>query len=158
MYYFAYGSNLYEPRMRHRVPSAIPVAVGRLPGYELAFRKIGNDGSMKCDLDPVEWETAWGMIYYIHPDEVELLDAVEGEGYKRVEELVTRSDGASAVDAITYRARAEWIGEGHPFDWYRDLIVTGARRHGLPEPYVAAIESLDAIEDPDPDRRAAARP
>lgn len=158
MYYFAYGSNLYEPRMRARVPSTAMFETARLPGYELAFRKRGADGSMKCDLDPAAPETVWGVLYRIDPDELALLDAVEGEGYERIEVTVAPSGGEAMVDAITYRARPEWIDDGRPFDWYRDLVVEGARRHGLPEPYVAAIEALDADPDPDPGRARENRP
>lgn len=152
MYYFAYGSNLYERRMRARVPSASVVDAARLPGYELAFRKCGADGSMKCDLDPASPETVWGVVYHIDADELALLDAAEGEGYERIEVTVMPIGGQPMIDAVTYRARREWIDEGRPFDWYRDLVVAGARQHGLPEPYAAAVESLDADPDPDPER------
>jgi gamma-glutamylcyclotransferase (GGCT)/AIG2-like uncharacterized protein YtfP len=158
MYYFAYGSNLHEPRMRGRVPSASVVGVARLCGYEIAFRKRGADGSMKADLDPASPETVWGVLYRIDADELPVLDAAEGEGYERIEVTVTRSDGQAMVDAVTYRARPEWIDEGRPFDWYRDLVVAGSRSHGLPEPYAAALEALDADPDPDDARAAANRP
>lgn len=32
-------------------------------------------------------------------------------------------------------------------------MLAGARYHGLPDEYVAAIEAIDSVEDPDPARR-----
>lgn len=158
MYYFAYGSNLHAERMRARAPSAATIGTARLCGYEFAFRKKGADGSMKCDLDPEPRETVWGVIYHINRDDLPLLDAAEGEGYERIDVSVAPAGGQSMVDAFTYRARPDWIDEGRPYDWYRDLVVAGAREHGLPEPYAAALEALAADPDPDPERARANAP
>lgn len=156
--YFAYGSNLHEPRMRARVPSASTVAVTRLPGYRVAFRKRSVDGSMKCDLEPAEEATAWGVVYRLDPAERPNLDAAEGPGYARVAETVTTSDGNTQLEVFTYRARADALGVGRPHDWYRDLVVVGARAHGLPAPWIEAIAAHDADPDPDPARARANRP
>ena len=158
MYYFAYGSNMLTRRMRARVPSARVVAVARLPEYRIDFRKQGADGSMKCDLVPDEIETAWGVVYQIDPGERGALDAAEGEGYRPVEEIAMRADGAAPLTVFTYRARDEWIGWGKPFDWYRDLVVAGAREHDLPAPYAEALAEMEADLDPDPERAAENRP
>ena len=40
-----------------------------------------------------------------------------------------------------------------PFDWYKALVAAGARRHGFPQPYRDAIESVSAQPDSD-DARA----
>jgi cation transport regulator ChaC len=150
--YFAYGSNMYGPRMKSRVPSARFYDIGRLPGYCLAFCKQGRDGSAKADLDPFEPETVWGVIYCIDADERHLLDAAEGEGYKAIE--VTVAAREDFVDVLTYRAKSDWIIDGLPYSWYRDMVVAGAKEHELPEVYVAAIAEMDATEDPDPERAA----
>ena len=157
MYYFAYGSNMLSRRMRERVPSARIATVARLPGYRFDFRKRGADGSMKCDLVPDEIETAWGVVYQIAPAERDKLDAIEGEGYRVVEETAMRSDGSALLSVFTYQAREDWIAWGRPFDWYRDLVVAGAREHDLPAPYVEALASMEADADPDPERAAANR-
>ncbi len=44
---FGYGSNMCLGRMRCRVPSACPVVVAELGGYELVFRKRSDDRSAK---------------------------------------------------------------------------------------------------------------
>ena len=156
--YFAYGSNLHVPRMTARVPSARTVAVARLPGFRLAFRKRAADGSMKCDVEPAEDATVWGVVYRLDAAHLPNLDAAEGEGYARVTHTVTRADGEVDFEAVTYRARDGWLGEGRPHDWYRDLVLVGARDHRLPEPWVAAIAGQHADPDPDPERARANRP
>lgn len=153
--YFAYGSNMYPPRLQSRVPSAGVISTARLPGYELAFRKRGNDGSTKCDIEPVEPETVWGVIYRIDTGERPLLDEVEGEGYRIVP--VTVSTGDRFIDAFTYRAHNDWICWGRPYDWYRDMVAAGARYHDLPPMYCEAISLIDADPDPDAERAARAR-
>lgn len=155
--YFAYGSNLYPPRMRARVPSADVVAAGRVPGFRLAFRKSGRDGSAKCDLEAAPEATVWGALYRFAAADQPALDAAEGPGYYIDRVTVTTPEGL--VEAFTYRARRDWIdATAVPYDWYRDLVVAGARAHDFPEMYVAAVAGIDAVPDPDPERAAANRP
>ena len=154
--YFAYGSNMYEPRMTSRVPSAHYYDIARLPGYCLAFRKQGADGSTKCDLDPFEPETVWGVVYCLDAGERPLLDSAEGEGYEPIEVTVAGAEGF--LDVFTYRALPDWRRDGLPYDWYRDLVAAGARQHGLPEVYAAAVAAMDAREDPDTERATTNRP
>ena len=44
-----------------------------------------------------------------------------------------------------------------PYDWYKALVIAGAREHGLPPEYLAAIEIVKAKSDDDAERRAANR-
>ena len=154
--YFAYGSNMYGPRMKKRVPSAHFYDVARLPGYYLAFRKLSRDGSAKCDLEPFEPQTVWGVIYCLDADERQYLDQAEGEGYRAVDVTVAAREGF--IDVLTYRAKPDWLIDGLPYDWYRDLVVAGAREHDLPEPYTAGIGAMDAATDPDSERAKRKRP
>jgi len=154
--YFAYGSNMYEQRLRARAPSAHYYDIARLPAHYLAFRKEGADGSGKCDLAPFDPETVWGVVYCVDEAEREDLDAAEGEGYCAI--TATVASGEGFLDVHTYQARPGWYTDALPFSWYRELVAAGARQHGLPELYVAAIEEMDAVEDPDADRAARNRP
>ncbi len=140
--YFAYGSNLHAPRLRGRVPSARPVAVARLPGFALVFGKRGGDGSAKCDIVPVDDAAVWGAVYRIHCAEQPRLDAAEGAGYREIAATVVAHDGAHTV--FTYRARPGWTTSAPPKPWYRDIVLTGAREHGLPRAYIAEVEAAAA--------------
>jgi gamma-glutamylcyclotransferase len=42
-----------------------------------------------------------------------------------------------------------------PYDWYKALVIAGAREHGLPADYIAALAAAPA--KPDPDKIRAAR-
>lgn len=156
-FYFAYGSNLYLPRMQRRVPSAMPVSVAELPEYRLAFHKQGRDGSAKCSIEPAPEESVWGVVYRIDPLERPALDEAEGPGYELIDiSVVTPAE--HWMDAFTYRARADHVGAGWPFDWYRDLVVQGARNHALPASYIAHIAEVTAMPDPDRKRERENRP
>lgn len=155
--YFAYGSNLYLRRMQQRVPSAFPRTVARLPGYRLAFNKIGGEGSAKCSIVEDAVDEVWGVAYRMDATELWRLDEAEGEGYERIDiAVITPED--ETVQAFTYRARPGWTGRGWPFDWYRDLVTQGARHHALPASYVSRIAAVTAVPDPDPARARANRP
>ena len=41
-----------------------------------------------------------------------------------------------------------------PFAWYLAHVLAGAREHRLPADYIAAIECLAVVDDPDPLRHA----
>lgn len=144
--YFAYGSNLHAPRMRERVPSAVTVAVGRLSGFDLAFAKRGADGSGKCDIVTSEAACVWGVVYRIARAEQPALDAAEA-GYDEIGITVSTPAGRLAV--FTYRSRPGARGGAAPRSWYRDIVLAGAREHGLPEDHIARIEAAArAVEVP----------
>lgn len=150
-HYFAYGSNLCSARMRERVPSARVVGVGRVEGRRLAFHKRGRDGSGKADAVAQAGSQIWGVVYAIDPEDRAALDRAEG-GYRAVEAEVRLTDGRT-LRAFLYGALPTRLDPGlRPFGWYKAYLVDGAREHGLPPAYVAALEALEALEDPDPDR------
>ncbi|MCY4598690.1 MAG: gamma-glutamylcyclotransferase [Acidobacteria bacterium] len=163
MLYFAYGSNMLTRRIRDpsRAPSAISRGVARAPGFDVRFHKIGQDGSGKCTLVETGADTAaYGVLYEVAEADVERLDRVEGvhTGGYRQRYIEVHPTAGGTTGAITYVA-----GEGQvdaarlPFDWYRDLCVTGAVEHGLPAHYVEELEGTPAVPDPDAARAAAAR-
>lgn len=149
--YLAYGSNLHPLRLRERVPSARPSGVVTLSGYSLRFHKRGADASGKCDLvcgDPAA--KAFGALYRIDAAEKHLLDRVEGvgNGYELVK-LHCVLEGVS-VDAFGYAATQSHIQHDlRPYHWYKELVLAGARCHGLPAAYLARIETVNSIDDPD---------
>jgi len=127
--------------------------VAVLDGHALHFHKRGADGSAKCDVVPRGGSRVYGVVFRVHPNDLARLDAAE-QGYDRVTLHV--SDGTTDVAVFTYRARPDRIVPGlKPYGWYRDLVVLGARHHGLPAGYVAAIEAVTARDDPDAARAAA---
>jgi gamma-glutamylcyclotransferase len=155
MYYFAYGSNMSSPRLTARIPDARVHCTARLLGYRLRFRKIGRDGSAKCDAEPTVGpeDVVHGVVYQIAAERRVLLDACEGlgRGYRAADVRLTGADGHE-LDAFCYLATRVDPGL-RPFDWYREHVLRGAREHSLPPTYRAAIAAVPVWPDPDWGRR-----
>ena len=154
MLYFAYGSNMSIRRLHARTPSAGFVTVATLHGHELRFHKAGRDGSAKCDAfangDP--GHRVVGVVFELDPAEKPALDRVEGLGQGYEEKTIELTAQAGRiVTACTYYATH--IDPGlRPYHWYKHHVLSGARDHGLPEPYLQRIEAVAAIADPQPER------
>jgi hypothetical protein len=84
------------------------------------------------------------VLYRIERTHLALLDGFE-TGYERVEvEVCTAAGGAHR--ASTYRSDCI-TRDPILFDWYRGLILEGAREHGLPEDYLSVLEALPTRPD-----------
>ena len=144
-FYFAYGSNLKFERMSSRVTSARFRARARLGGWSLTLDKSGRDGSGKANLRRQETHHVWGVVYSIDPSHWPRLDTCE-PGYSRVEIQVVTEAGDD-LDAETYVAQV-LTNDPVAFDWYKELLLEGAREHALPDDYVAGLAHLAARPDP----------
>jgi len=158
MLYFAYGSNLLSARLRARAPSARAVGVAALPRRELRFHKRSRDGSAKCDAVPTgrAGDAVHGAVFELDESDWPALDRAEGRGagYER-SALEIEWQGAP-VEA--YLAQAGFIEPALlPYSWYVELVVAGARQHGLPAEYVARLERQASMPDPDREREARER-
>lgn len=155
MNYFAYGSNLYWPRMKQRVPSAQFVAVGKLSGHVLKFHKRGADGSAKCNVHATGLadDEMYGVVFNIDAQERPLLDAAEGlgNGYNHAQvEIVTN---ISRLTAFTYTADPRFVDDSLiSFTWYKKYVVEGAKHYALPPTYVRMLENVRAVVDDDHQR------
>lgn len=157
MLYFAYGSNLHPKRLRERVSGIALEGVAVAKGRRLAFHKRGfRDGSAKCDLPetspPVQ---AYGALYRITSDQRLDLARIEGVGAGYEETSVLVEANGKKVSAFLFLAQPEFVDPALvPLDWYKALVVEGARFHQFPAPYTAAIEAVPCLPDPDHERAA----
>jgi gamma-glutamylcyclotransferase len=150
---FAYGSNMLTARMCERAPSARKINIGQLVGYQLRWDKRSKDGSGKCSVTETGHpkDVAWGVVYQMSGEDKKNLDQAEGlgQGYgERVVKILTSTGNGTAV---LYYATSVDPGL-KPYDWYRDLVVEGAREHGLPEEYVRGLEAVETMKDRDSGR------
>ena len=120
--YFAYGSNMWQPRMRQRCPSARFVATATLRGWTASYDKPSTDGSAKLNIRPAPACAVAGVIYQIEDHERTQLDAAE-PAYTPVDTPVGL--------AYAYGGEPATV---PPADWYVELVEAGARSHGLPAP------------------------
>ena len=146
--YFAYGSNLNPAQMAERCPGHRVVGRACLHGYTVRFRGYGRDWAGAVGtVEPFAGSDVWGVVFELTPAHYVTLDRYEGyDGpgeatnlYDRVEVAVEMESGGS-VKCLTYVIRP--LAEGLPSRAYLDAILTGARHHGLPAAYVAALEAL----------------
>lgn len=147
--YFAYGSNLHFSRFEQRVPSARVINKAILPGYQLAFHKLGIDDSGKCNIIAGDAEVL-GVVYEIATAEQPFLDRHE-TGYDLCH--VDVNTGTGPLQAYTYIAHDEKINHSLlPYHWYKLYVLQGALSHGLNSDYCSLIALQDSINDPDADR------
>jgi gamma-glutamylcyclotransferase (GGCT)/AIG2-like uncharacterized protein YtfP len=144
IYYFAYGSNMLSERMVARIPEAKIAGLARLYGWELVWDKISTDGSAKANLKQENGKIVWGAVYLIPESRMPDLDKVEG-GYQRIEVEVER-DKNSQIAACTYvseKRDANLL----PYDWYKELVLRGAKEHSLPSAYIDEIARVKSKPD-----------
>ena len=158
MHYLAYGSNLHPLRLTERVPNARLVGTTELRGYKLAFHKLSVDGSAKCTLHCTtdSDDIAYAAIFFVPENEIAMLDAIEGvgKGYDKVNFSI-KIDGAP-VDVFTYIASNTHLAfDLRPYDWYKRLVLAGARYHDFPRPYIDVIASVPRRQDANTRRRMA---
>ena len=148
--YFAYGSNMLSRRLQERAPSARPVAIGKISGHRLCWHKRSRDGSGKCDADVSENtdDCVWGVIYRLDAHEKTALDIAEGLGSGYAEKTVHVMTSQGAMVAITYVATIKDAAL-LPFDWYKALVLAGAREHALPPDYVLNLQQVNSAADSD---------
>lgn len=137
--YFAYGSNMCSAQLSRRVPNVRATGRARLPDYRLVLSKRGADGSAKANVEPQPGGVVWGVVYTIEISALPLLDRFEG-GYQR-RELCVHTDAQAGLLAHVYVAE-RLAGDGVPFDWYKRLLIEGAREHALPDGYVDGLIAL----------------
>lgn len=114
----------------------------------------GEDLSGKGDLVPSQDPThkIYGALYEIDAAERPALDRFEGRGHRGVELRFTMR--ARRYTCFAYAAESPFIDEAlRPYDWYKALVLLGARHLGLPRSYVNSIEGVSTVPDPDRDRR-----
>src|SRR2546422_684768 len=151
--YFAYGSNMFTPKMKIAALSAEFRMIGLLPSYVLRFNKHSSeDGSGKGNIiaSGNAGDEVWGVVFEIDQTHRPGLDASEG-GYIPLSVEVLVVDKLLPVH--TYIAKPGRTDNSlKPYTWYKELVTRGARQHELPETYVQGLDAVEAIDDPNEER------
>ncbi|GAA5216067.1 gamma-glutamylcyclotransferase family protein [Corallincola platygyrae] len=154
MLYFAYGSNMSLPRLKARVSSAVSIGHAMVLGHQLAFHKIGRDGSGKCDLVPtgIESDLVHGVLFQFDRKQKALLDQAEdlGRGYAEIQlDVLTNGERVTAHSYQAIPKEPSLL----PFDWYLEHLLFGAEAAELPLVYRCWLQQVEFIKDID-QRRA----
>jgi hypothetical protein len=143
--YFAYGSNLDLARMRSRIPAVGLIGPALLQHMRLTVDKRGRDGSGKANLAEDAASHVWGVLYALEWAHLPILDAFEPD-YERVRVSVEREGARLAAETYVSMRCAPGLAAANG---YKQLVVEGARAHGLPDAYMAQLLRLPAHDDPD---------
>ncbi|MEN0036414.1 MAG: gamma-glutamylcyclotransferase family protein [Cellvibrio sp.] len=157
LHYFAYGSNLHPLRLQERVPSAAVIGVVKAPGRKLTFSKRSKDLSGKCSFyeSGNTDDILYGVLYEFDSVDKEKLDRAEGKGNGYNEQLVSFELNGQTYTPFTYVAQHDYLdGSLRPYDWYKQLVVEGAKYHSMPDEYISWLERIDAIPDSDVKRNS----
>ena len=157
--YFAYGSNMSLLRLQARVPSATYLGLVTLNNHQLRFNMCGDDNSGKCDSFHTDdsADSVIGALFEINKNEKGALDRAEslGDGYDE-KWVIVQNNAGDFFEALTYYA-IKFDAALKPYCWYLNHVIIGAKETKVPKDYLAVIESVECIEDPDKYRDAKQR-
>ncbi|NIN73263.1 MAG: gamma-glutamylcyclotransferase [Gemmatimonadetes bacterium] len=141
--YFAYGCNMDPGFLSEQV--GLSLARGwpaRVDGWRLAFNKGGEeeDGHLVvANMVPDEGCHTLGVVYRLSQEALTRLDTFEDVPlhYRRANLWVEPLSHQARQAAVAYVAQPKWVVEqGQPDKTYLNLLLRGARMHGLPLEYL----------------------
>ena len=142
-WYFAYGSNMQAATLRgRRLIEPLDVRIGRLTGYRLCFDiPIGSGLRGVANIAVAAEASLWGVAYLLTPEQHDHLDRTEGVPsgvYRRVSVEIATAAGALPVETYISERRDP---ARLPSFRYLSLLRDGAREHGLPDDWQAALDA-----------------
>ncbi len=144
MFHFGYGSNLNQGFLREYVPSAEFVMKAYLPNYEVQFRfwSKRRQGGISSIIER-PGGLVHGVIYECDEKELLELDILESvpQGLYKRETFKVMGEDLEWHLADLYRV-AKPKGPFTPARGYVELMLKGARDHGLDPEYVRVIEAM----------------
>jgi len=144
MYHFGYGSNLNQGFLRQYCPSTEYVMKAYLPNYEVQFRfwSKRRQGGISTIIEK-PGGLVHGVVYEVPEAELLVLDELESvpQGLYRREKFLVLDEWGKWQGADLYRV-ADPQGPFTPSRSYVELMLTGAREHGLDPGYVKKIEEM----------------
>jgi gamma-glutamylcyclotransferase len=155
---FAYGSNMLAAQMLDRAPTARLAGAAFLERFVLRWNKRSNDGSGKCSVEETgrREDFVWGVLYELEAADKKKLDQIEGLGRGYGERYVNVLLQGRIQRSLTYYATSVDL-TVRPYDWYKELVIAGAREHALPIEYIRTLEAVAAVTDSDCSRAAKRR-
>lgn len=125
----SFGSNLSGPRLEERVGGWPEHMVGWLPGFELAFNKVGLNGNVYANCRFTGSGFCPAVAYALTPEQTMELDPYEA-GYLRVGIPFETTSGKQLVQAyLTHPDNL--VPESIPKAGYQAHLEAGYHEHGL---------------------------
>lgn len=150
LWYFGYGSNL-DPRtfLGRRRMRPEDTRVAWLAGHRLVFDlPVGAGERGVANLRRDGEASVFGVAYCIEPGEARRLDKTEGvpRAYRREEVTLQGWPDGDPFEGFTYVSPHSVDGR-KPSRRYLGLLLHGARHHGLPAEYIAALRAFELAVD-----------
>ena len=150
-YYFAYGSNMDQDRMKNRCKGCAKFTImfrGIMKNWQLVFNKISkhDENVVYANIMPKESAMVEGVIYKINEKCRDELDYWEGypEDYQRPNMLVESDNGK--LDCVVYIANPAKVREGlKPTKEYLSHLLEG--RDFLSPNYISFLEKIPTFEE-----------
>jgi len=149
---------MFSRRLKETIaPSAVAIDIGFVQGRRFSFDKVSRDGdSGKCDIAATrnEKDRAYGVLYRINAKEKSDLGKAEalGVGYSEANIQIVTASGTQS--AVTYVASYKEEAVLRPYQWYKAMVIAGAKEHGLPNEYIEWLHTFEAQVDANADRRS----
>ncbi|MFP4501342.1 MAG: gamma-glutamylcyclotransferase family protein [Candidatus Hydrogenedentota bacterium] len=139
-WYFAYGSNMKEDRLKKRVKThAIHRKyIGYLCDYKFSYnKKSKKDGSAMANIIAKDGERVFGVCYEMDAAALEELQKYEG-GYRRISVWCHSQKNVQdeLIDIECETFVSENTTSNMPSREYVMMVLCGACEHGLPDDYV----------------------
>jgi cation transport regulator ChaC len=149
VWYFAYGSNMNPATLSgRRGLSPLASRCAWVDGYRLCFDiAIGPGERGVANLTIEAGARTHGVVHLLSDEDAERLDRTEGVHvglYFREDVAVVTDD--RVVPGFAYRSARTSVGR-KPSARYLDILLDGARHHGLPAEYVRTLEALELAFD-----------
>ncbi len=140
MLLFAYGSNLAAAEV---APEARFLGAAVLPDFQLALtRRSIRWGGGVADVLFAPGERVWGAAYDAPETALAALDRKEGAGFAyRRRDVEVDLDG-ELRPAVTYEVIDKDPEAPPATPEYASLVLSGARDRGLPDEWLATLESV----------------
>ncbi len=149
VWYFAYGSNMSPATFSgRRGLSPLESRCGWVDGYRLCFDiPVGPGERGVANLAIEAGSRTHGVAHLLDEAAAAWLDQTEGvhAGLYFREDVVVVTD-AGVLPGFAYRSARTAVGR-KPSARYLDILLDGARHHGLPAEYVRALEALELAFD-----------
>jgi len=147
-FYFSFGSNMLKERITIHNPDATFYKVAKLKDFRLDFNYKSRrwQGAVATIVEDPS-SHVWGVVWLKDRSKLNALDEQEGvhQGiYHPLTVAVETIDG-EVLECRTYQQSRDWEMDRRPSSVYKNVMIRGAREHGLPERYI--IDCLEAIVD-----------
>jgi hypothetical protein len=142
VWYFIYGSNLYEKQLISRLKSIDEIYLQKekcsLDGYEFTYNKKSTDGSSKANIIKTENGIVEGIAILLLEKKLDEFIEKWEKGYLKTEVHIQAGNSGenSQFKFKAYTCISENITTVPPTDDYVDRIIAGANENKLPQEYI----------------------